>query len=109
MEAARRELEEETTIVAPKLIYLFEFGGLTKRHHVFFTDLREETEAAPCNEILRCRWFHPHQVSTLMTSVPTREIVQMTFGHKIVTIPLRADSGELTLPDAAIEIRHTLS
>lgn len=36
LDAAWRELAEETNLLAPGLIYLFQFGGLSKRHHVFF-------------------------------------------------------------------------
>jgi 8-oxo-dGTP pyrophosphatase MutT (NUDIX family) len=35
-EAALRELEEETTLVANELMYLFQFGGFNPLHYVFF-------------------------------------------------------------------------
>lgn len=85
-DAAGREPGEETTLTGHNLGYLFEFGGLNKRHHVFYTILPDEVRPEPDNEILRCRWFRPRKVTTLATSVPTREIVNLIFGHKSVTI-----------------------
>ena len=77
LDAARRELEEETTLVETRLRYLFQFGGLSKRHHVFFADLSEDASPEPCNEILQCRWFSPTKIGTLSASVPTRGIVDL--------------------------------
>ncbi|MGF6840262.1 hypothetical protein QF001_004129 [Paraburkholderia youngii] len=74
--------------------YLFQFGGLNKRHHVFFLILPEDTRPEPSNEILRCRCFRPGKMSTLMTSVPTREIVNLLFSHE-ATNSLR-DSASLS-------------
>ncbi len=79
LEAARRELSEETTLDGWELGYLFQFGGLNKRHHVFFLILPDDARPEPNNEILKCRWFRPRKVSALITSVPTREIINMLF------------------------------
>ncbi|MCC8397034.1 NUDIX domain-containing protein [Paraburkholderia sp. MMS20-SJTR3] len=78
-DAGKRELSEEATLIAHDLRYLFQFGGLNKRHHVFHAILPDHAQAAPSNEILRCRWFRPAKVGTLVTSVPTREIVALLF------------------------------
>lgn len=79
VEAARRELSEETCLEGYGLDYLFQFGGLNKRHHVFVSVLPDDARAEPSNEILRCRWFRPGKIATLITSVPTREIVALLF------------------------------
>jgi 8-oxo-dGTP diphosphatase len=89
IEAARRELIEETTLAVDGFTFLFEFGGLTKRHHVFLVDLPPDLTPAASNEISRCRWIRPEQVSNVITSVPTREIVRLLISHKNVTIALR--------------------
>ena len=82
-DAARRELGEETTLEGKELGYLFQFGGLNKRHHVFFSVLPETARPVPSNEILRCQWFRPGKVTTLITSVPTREIINLLFSHEV--------------------------
>ena len=81
VDAAQRELYEETTLEGFELGYLFQFGGLNKRHHVFFLLLPDDARPVPSNEILRCRWFRPGKVATLIASVPTREIIRLLFSH----------------------------
>jgi len=90
LEAARWELAEETALDVDGFNYLFHFGGLSKRHHVFLVDVSADIEPIASNEISRCHWFPPKQVSSLITSVPTRQIVELIFSHENVTIePLR--------------------
>ena len=76
-EAALRELEEETTLTATELAYLFQFSGFNTLHHVFFADVPYHLTAQPSNEIARCKWFAPVKIGTLSTSVPTRGIVEL--------------------------------
>ncbi len=83
VDAARRELSEETALGGHELGYLFQFGGLNKRHHVFFCVLPDDARPRPCNEIVRCRWFSPRKVGTLVASVPTRAIVALLFGSEV--------------------------
>lgn len=82
LDAARRELEEETSLVGAEFTYLFQFGGLSKRHLVFYVDLPHDATPEPRNEISRCRWFSPTKIATLITSIPTREIVNLFCTHK---------------------------
>jgi len=77
LDAARRELEEETSLVGAEFTYLFQFGGLNKRHLVFSIGLPQGASPEPCNEISKCRWFSPIKRSMLVTSIPTREIVDL--------------------------------
>lgn len=83
-EAALRELEEETTLIATELAYLFQFRGLSTVHHVFFADVAHHSIAHPSNEIASCKWFAPVKIGTLSTSVPTREIVELFLQHMAV-------------------------
>ncbi|NUY29420.1 NUDIX domain-containing protein [Paraburkholderia sp. JPY303] len=75
LDAARRELEEETNVVEIHLTYLFQFGGLNKRHHVFLAEFARDISPEPGNEIAQCRWFTPIKIETLSASIPTRAIV----------------------------------
>ena len=86
LEAARRELAEETTLDVEALSYLFQFGGLSKRHHVFLVDLPPDADPKAGNEIAHCHWFPPGRVASLITSVPTRGIIEPIIRHKNVTI-----------------------
>ena len=80
-EAALRELEEETMLVANELMYLFKFSGFNTLHNVFFADVAQHTTAQPSNEIAKCKWFAPVKITTLSASVPTRGIVELFFKH----------------------------
>ena len=77
LDAARRELEEETSLAEAELTYVFQFAGFSKLHHVFVVNIRPDVSPRPCNEIIRCRWFSPTKIATLCTSVPTRGIVDL--------------------------------
>ena len=81
LEAARRELVEETTLVAGELTYLFQFTGFNTLHHVFFADVAHHASVQPSNEISKCRWFVPVKIATLSASIPTRGIVELFFRY----------------------------
>ena len=80
-EAARRELVEETTLVADELTYLFQFTGFNTLHHVFFAEVAHHASVQPSNEISKCRWFVPVKIATLSASIPTRGIVELFFRY----------------------------
>jgi 8-oxo-dGTP diphosphatase len=54
-EAALRELEEETMLLANDLMYLFQFSGLSRRHIVFFVDVAQYSTSQASNEIAKVR------------------------------------------------------
>ncbi|CAE6737248.1 NUDIX hydrolase [Paraburkholderia haematera] len=81
LEAALRELSEETTLAAIELTYLFQFTGFNTLHHVFFADVAHHASVQPSNEIAKCRWFAPVKIATLSASIPTRGIVALFFRY----------------------------
>ncbi|MGU7774243.1 NUDIX hydrolase [Burkholderia sp. MR1-5-21] len=85
LDAACRELSEETGLVGLELTYAFQFEGLTKLHHVFVTDVPVHAKPRPGREITRCRWFGGFEVHSLPTSVPTLKIVERLYHRSLAT------------------------
>lgn len=75
-DAALRELKEETRLAGKSAKYLFEFKSKQKHHHVFLCDIPERAKPRPSNEISKCRWVLPEEISRLLTSAPTGNIVK---------------------------------
>nr|WP_309240675.1 hypothetical protein [Paraburkholderia youngii] len=72
-----RELEEETTLVADDLAYLFRFDGFNAQHHVFFPN--------PCDDwSANCGDFNGRRfpaILTLETRAYAWPITQLPFGR----------------------------
>jgi 8-oxo-dGTP diphosphatase len=75
--AALRELKEETRLSGKSAKYLFDLRGKQKHHHVFSCEISIRAKARASNEISKCRWVHLDDVSSLMTSGPTIDIVKL--------------------------------
>ncbi|QIN62628.1 NUDIX domain protein [Caballeronia sp. SBC1] len=75
--AARRELREETALIAESLVFLFQFRGNSTLHHVFEATVPDDVAARPCDEIAKCEWFQPLAITQLKSSVPTRGTVEL--------------------------------
>jgi len=75
-EAASRELEEETGLIADELIYLarFEKGGTA--HFVFIVMLQAGEKPFPKNEIAACRWNSRKRFHAIDSSPVTKAIVK---------------------------------
>jgi 8-oxo-dGTP diphosphatase len=65
-DAARRELEEETSLADVLTEYLFHFGGLSKRHHVFVARLPGDASPEPRNEIALASGSAPSKLQRLV-------------------------------------------
>lgn len=76
-EAALRELKEETRLSGKSVRFLFDMRSKQKHHHVFFCEIPSRAKARPGNEIARCRWVHLEDISRLLTSRPTVDIVKL--------------------------------
>nr|WP_175802137.1 NUDIX hydrolase [Burkholderia anthina] len=79
LEAAQRELWEETGLVNLELTYAMHFGGLAKLHHVFVGELRTDLKPQASNEIARCKLFRHDAVAKLRASIPTKKIIELAY------------------------------
>ncbi|MEN2468323.1 NUDIX domain-containing protein [Burkholderia stabilis] len=84
LEAAHRELCEETGVTGQHLVYSMQFTGLAKIHHVFFAEVGPDHTPQPNNEIEQCRWFPIDGVDALRASIPTKRIVELVYKHEIL-------------------------
>lgn len=76
LDAAHRELQEETGLVGLDLAYFFYVDGSAKRHHVFVAKLPPAKHARAGREIALCRWVRLDAVSHWPTSAPTQRIAR---------------------------------
>ncbi|MDR0246479.1 MAG: NUDIX domain-containing protein [Burkholderia sp.] len=83
LEAAHRELCEETGITGQDLTYSMQFTGLAKVHHVFFAEVGPDQTPQANNEIEKCKWFPIDSVDGLRASIPTKRIVELVYDHEI--------------------------
>ncbi|RQZ18703.1 NUDIX domain-containing protein [Burkholderia sp. Bp9031] len=83
LEAAHRELQEETGMAGQTLVYSMQFTGLAKVHHVFFAAVGPDQAPQPNNEIEKCKWFRIDSVDELRASIPTKRIVELVYRHEL--------------------------
>lgn len=74
-EAAQRELEEETTLSAKGVGFLFQIIGPTTVHHVFLANIGKTAVPKPGKEIAQCQWFSPSEMNEIVVGTTTRHIV----------------------------------
>jgi len=75
-QAALRELEEETGLVAENLIYLARFEKDDTMHFVFITLLQSGKSPCPQNEITACKWNSRKRFHKIASSAATKAIVK---------------------------------
>ncbi|WP_175729392.1 NUDIX hydrolase [Burkholderia ambifaria] len=84
LEAAHRELQEETGITGQDLVYSMQFTGLAKIHHVFFAEVGPDQTPQASNEIEKCKWFRIDSVDGVRASIPTKRIVELVYRHELL-------------------------
>ncbi|HEM7805928.1 NUDIX hydrolase [Burkholderia cenocepacia] len=82
LDAAHRELWEETGLAGLDLTYAMHFGGLSKLHHVFIGELGADLKPQASNEIARCRLVRHDAVAKLRASIPTKKIIELTYSRE---------------------------
>ncbi|PCR96312.1 NUDIX hydrolase [Pseudomonas allokribbensis] len=75
-DAATRELEEETGLLADGMLYLMELEAGSTRHHVYEASVLNIDEVRPQNEIIDCIWHPLDAVQNLSISEATLQIVR---------------------------------
>ncbi|TFH80847.1 MULTISPECIES: NUDIX hydrolase [Pseudomonas] len=76
VDAATRELEEETGLLADGMLYLMELEAGGTRHHVYEASVLNIDEVRPQNEIIDCIWHPLDAVQNLSVSEATLQIVR---------------------------------
>ncbi|KGS11348.1 MULTISPECIES: NUDIX hydrolase [Pseudomonas syringae group] len=76
VQAAVRELSEETGLENLDLLYLAAYEKDKVTHYVFVTQVPSSIEPSPQNEISACKWFAPKNLGDLKASSATKTIVK---------------------------------
>jgi 8-oxo-dGTP diphosphatase len=76
MDAATRELAEETGLTVDGMLYLMELEADSTRHHVYEASVVNLHEVRPLNEIIDCMWHPMDAIHNLNISDATLRIVK---------------------------------
>ncbi|NBA93455.1 NUDIX hydrolase [Pseudomonas sp. R5(2019)] len=76
LEAAVRELYEETGLAIQGLSYVAQFEASKVLHHVFEALLAQSEEPSPQNEISSCKWLSREDVASSGVRNSTKSIVK---------------------------------
>ncbi|MBD9416323.1 NUDIX domain-containing protein [Pseudomonas sp. PDM16] len=77
VEAALRELCEETGLASEALEYLALHQFDSRAHHVFRLSVPAALDARPLNEIADCRWFAPEDVDLSPVKRPSLKLLKL--------------------------------
>lgn len=77
LQAARRELCEETGVDAEALEFLAFHQFDSRGHHVFRLTTAEPLDARPLSEIADCRWFAPDELPEGPVKRPCLELLKL--------------------------------
>ncbi|UBM07910.1 NUDIX hydrolase [Cupriavidus metallidurans] len=75
-DAAGRELQEETSVIARGFGFLFQVIGATTVHHVFVANIGKSAVPKPSKEIDRCQWFTQSELREIVVSPTTFHIIE---------------------------------
>lgn len=98
LDAAHRELREETGLTGLELAYFFYVDGSVKRHHVFVASLPRGAHACPGREIALCRWVGIDAVPHWPASAPTQRIIRQFAGLCVASDPRPGAVTRLSSP-----------
>lgn len=76
LQAALREMSEETGISLGELVYVTEYRENDVIHFLFEAQANAQKKPRPCNEIDRCRWIKPKDVAKRNVRSPIKSILK---------------------------------
>ncbi|MFK3795206.1 NUDIX hydrolase [Pseudomonas sp. NPDC088444] len=76
LQAALREMSEETGISLGELVYVTEYRENDVIHFLFEAQANAQMKPRPCNEIDRCRWLKPKDVAKRNVRSPIKSILK---------------------------------
>ncbi|MFJ4142940.1 NUDIX hydrolase [Pseudomonas sp. NPDC089734] len=76
VQAAARELSEETGLENLDLLYIDEYENDRVIHHIFMATIPSSSEPSPQNEIAACKWLASGNISDIKASTATKSIVK---------------------------------
>ena len=69
LEAAFRELREETGIKARSIRFVKRYRSSRREHYVYRVRLDGRVRARPRNEIAQCRWYGRHELDRVKSEI----------------------------------------
>jgi 8-oxo-dGTP diphosphatase len=87
LQAALREMVEETGLNFAQLAYLAEYQEDKVVHFLFEAQAPVDQQPRPCNEIADCRWFTVEQWDNRTTRGPIRSLLKHC-GHPLAPVSL---------------------
>ncbi|MNF00824.1 hypothetical protein D3C80_1997130 [compost metagenome] len=76
MQAALRELEEETRLQAEKMLQLCEIAIGDTLHYIFCLQVDDQTKAIPAREISQCRWVRKKSLNGIPLTLRAGKLVR---------------------------------
>lgn len=76
LQAALREMAEETGLALANLRFVAHHYEMGVIHYVFEAEFKEQAVPRPCNEIEACQWFRPEEISERDVRRPILALLQ---------------------------------
>ncbi|MFJ4444665.1 NUDIX hydrolase [Pseudomonas sp. NPDC089422] len=76
IEAAARELREETSIAGHSLLSLCTVRVGNTVHHVFTTQLHDDVKPVACNEITACKWVPRNKLDSSLLKTTAAGLIE---------------------------------
>ncbi|WP_297845690.1 NUDIX domain-containing protein [Pseudomonas sp.] len=92
LQAALREMAEETGMTLGQLFYISEYEESNVIHYLFETAQSVPQEPQPCNEIADCRWFTVSELGKRNVSGAVKALLKHWASEMAVRLPVQQGS-----------------